>query len=468
MKIRRALADAALCGGLIGLLTAGGCSSPADESATKRPEPRPDGVAIYDDKPDHLWNRLHQALFVRTTRDGKTLGQDAVDPLLWPRTNHLLAGRSHDEAVRLLDEFLKPDGDAQVRDPLKRAVLQHDLWAVLDWTAYPYGNRYGTEEHADARRALQRRLAPAVHRLALRAADVDALPDNYAAAVKAKAFAARFDPDHPETPFLPDDLFDPDGPWVCVAGPRDGPAATALTHARFFSGRSVFLVFIRLPGGRKETLAYLDKLDNAPSPWVLQRRKPGEVSRKDLLALSPDLPQFPAGTQVALVRQMVLVTDEGQPAAAPVTESVQVRVYRRIRPLGVETPEEVANAQAFVEFDLRRSDLFAGKNGGLHPVPPDEPAYLALNFLTNAKDPFEGDKEERDSQLMPVLKTCAACHAEPGVYSVHSFTRRFSSRGDPQVELALWPSDVKDERQKVLEWKQDRYDWGLLQGLSAR
>ena len=71
---------------------------------------------------------------------------------------------------------------------------------------------------------------------------------------------------------------------------------------------------------------------------------------------------------------------------------------------------------------------------------------------------------------MPVLKTCAACHPEPGIYSVASFTREHSARpstGQP-MDLTLWPSSVNVQQQKVLEWKQQQYDWGLLQGLSAR
>lgn len=439
--------------------------------AADAPERRRDAVIIYDKNADHLWNRMHQALFVRTARDGQTLGHDEVDPLLWPSTKHLLTGQSHIDAVRLLDEFLTRDGDKLVRDPVQRAVLQHDLWTVFEWSAYPYGwpeRHYDAEKHATARRALQRRLVQAIQRLALNPSDIESLPDNYAAAVKSKAFATQDDPEHPDKPFLPPDLFDPHGPWVCVGTGRWGAPPLALEHTRFFSGRSVFLVFLRLPDGRDKTLAYLEKLNIVPSPWVLRQRRPNETSRSDLLALSPNLPQFPVGTQVALVRQMVLISDAGKLVATSVTETVQLRVYRRIREVGDEREDQKKDSQTFSEFALRRSDLFADKAGGLHPVQADQQAYLFLQFFTGTEDPFEpsGDEHSR-AHLAPILKTCAECHAKTGIYSVNSFTHGTRSSARAQVDLLLWPNSVNDERQRVLEWKQEQYDWGLFQGFSA-
>src|SRR5271165_1249151 len=61
-------------------------------------------VTIYDPNPEHLWNRLHCALWVRTGPDGKEYGGDRLDPLLWLETKHLLEGTSHDVAIALLDE----------------------------------------------------------------------------------------------------------------------------------------------------------------------------------------------------------------------------------------------------------------------------------------------------------------------------------------------------------------------------
>src|SRR5262247_2312887 len=91
--------------------------------------------AIYDSNPDHLWNRLHRAFYVRTARNGEENGHDELDPLLWDRTKHLLVGPSHQQAIKLLDEFLSVNGAALITDPLKRAMLQRDLWAIFDWSA---------------------------------------------------------------------------------------------------------------------------------------------------------------------------------------------------------------------------------------------------------------------------------------------------------------------------------------------
>src|SRR5947209_2920895 len=40
-----------------------------------------DENTIYDSNPKHLWNRLHEALFIRTAPDWKSYGIDRLDPL---------------------------------------------------------------------------------------------------------------------------------------------------------------------------------------------------------------------------------------------------------------------------------------------------------------------------------------------------------------------------------------------------
>ena len=89
---------------------------------------------LYDRDPNHLWNRLYRALYQRVTTDGKEYGYDELDPLLWWQTKYLLTNPANRQAATVLDEFLSTHGERAINDPLKRAILQRDLWAIFDWT----------------------------------------------------------------------------------------------------------------------------------------------------------------------------------------------------------------------------------------------------------------------------------------------------------------------------------------------
>ena len=54
---------------------------------------------LYHADPEHLWNRLHEALFVRVGPDGRVYGQDRLEPLLWAKSKHLLEERSNRQAT---------------------------------------------------------------------------------------------------------------------------------------------------------------------------------------------------------------------------------------------------------------------------------------------------------------------------------------------------------------------------------
>src|SRR5262249_40037999 len=220
-------------------------------------------------------------------------------------------GEHHKLVVALLDEFLVKDGHKLIKDPLKRAVFQHDLWAVFDWLANPNAiYQYRHDDVTPEGRALQTRLAKVIRRLALSAEEVQQLPDNYAAAIRAQAFSKNYDRKVPEKPFLPPDLFEPDGPWVML-GEHMRPAAAV--HARFVQGRSAFFVFLNLPAGRKATLDYLEKLGAFPNPLMPEPAGRNSAFRaKNLPLFNPELPQFPVGTQVALAREMLTIDDKGK------------------------------------------------------------------------------------------------------------------------------------------------------------
>ena len=66
---------------------------------------------IYDPDPNHLWNQLNEALFVRTAEDGTKYGPDELDILYWHRTTNLLAGASHQRSVTSLAHPIPPAND---------------------------------------------------------------------------------------------------------------------------------------------------------------------------------------------------------------------------------------------------------------------------------------------------------------------------------------------------------------------
>src|SRR3982751_1554330 len=165
------------------------------------------GHRLYDSNPNHPWNRVHDTFHFRVGADGTEYGVDTVDPPLWRETRYLLTGDSHRHAVALLDEFLTSDAASLVRDPLKRAVFQNDLWVIFDWLAK------NSDGDASARMALEQRLARMIRRVALTRKEIEALPDTYALAVRSRALVTPADPSQPR-PSFPHDLFTPSGPWV--------------------------------------------------------------------------------------------------------------------------------------------------------------------------------------------------------------------------------------------------------------
>src|SRR5262249_8168380 len=176
---------------------------------------KPFKVAIYDADPEHLWNRLYAALYVRTTDDGQSHGQDELDPLLWENSTYLLTEPRYQQVLGLLNEFLDRRGEKLIAHPLKRALLQHDRWAVFECLSDPSGEHVSAPDNLGAqRRALRNRLAPVIRRLALSVEQIEKLPDNYSVAMASEAYPPSQDRAHAEKAFLPRDLFDAHGPWV--------------------------------------------------------------------------------------------------------------------------------------------------------------------------------------------------------------------------------------------------------------
>src|SRR5262249_52899501 len=131
------------------------------------------------------------------------------------------------------------------------------------------------------RREVQMQLAQIMRQVALAPAEIDALPDNLAATVRAGTVPTSFDPKHADRAFPPPRLRDPDGPWVAVANPDRTDRLAAPEHVRFTKGRLLFLTLVRSPEGHQTTEAAVKKLE------------------------------FPTGTQVALLRRIFLIDTTG-------------------------------------------------------------------------------------------------------------------------------------------------------------
>jgi hypothetical protein len=448
--------SALLFAGLLLLVSAS--HSPA-EPKEKQPSPR----AIYDSDPDHLWNRLHAALLVRTGPDGKEYGHDRLEPILWQDSDYLLKGKSAEQAFAVLEEFLRTRGETLLDDPLKRALLQRDLWLVANWL---------TEKADDpARKRLAVPLAKVLRRLTLTPEQIASLPDNYAAAVASKTFPGTFDPDKLEQAYLPPDLFQPDGPWVCV-GRTDG--RTAPLHLQSNASNpftnSTFFVFLNLPDGRAASLAFLKQLTGVKKPLFL--REPGSPYA------NPEVPQLPVGTQLALVRRALLIDTRGQIVASPLTESVQSRVYRiavvpkSVRDLDVPI-EQGRQRQAAFEIRLRRSALFARQAGGLHDASAERD--FKTGFASHAWDEFQRERmvdepfPQRAQPFPTIRHACYGCHGSATVYGTMSFHRYVPAdevldERSPPLFPVVAQTIVEVER-AAIKWKEQQPTWLALRKL---
>ena len=374
--------------------------------------------SIYDADPDHPWNRVFRQFYRRVAADGREYGWAELDPLLWSDTDYLLEGDSHRQALKVLDEFLSSHAERRIMDPLKRAMFQRDLWAVFDWLASQ------AEPYPLERQALERRLVQIIRSVALSDEEIAALPDNYSLEVEAGSFPATVLPESPETVFLPADLFQPGSAWVPM-GREGGPVAMTHTEAFPFFGRSVFLVYVRSPHGRNATLEFIQSLNTEANPVTA------------------------IGSEVALVRRMLLVDDQGELVSSPLVETIQLRYFDP--------------AQHFHEFELGRSRLLHGVAGGL----VSKIDFFML-FMSHG-DVFESPDIPELRATIPEI--CEACHSEyPPIFnsghthSLLSYSRDkfpLPDQTQPFLHLTTW----EDEARSVIEWKQNHETWKSLANL---
>lgn len=468
-----------------------GCSLlPADRSnsgATSASSNSMEGP--YSSLPNHPWNRVHRALFLRTDDEGREEGMGSLDPLLWPGSTYLVHGSRHTEVVEALEAFLDSGAASLIHDPVRRAVFQRDLWAVFDWLSHepsPRGRKASDAAERALRASLQRQLARVIGQVALSDEEIRALPDNYAQAAAAGTYPADPGDLAGDGPVLPVDLLAPVGDWVALEAPTDASflnGSLVPIHAESFEGRSAFSVHLKLPGGRAKTVEYLEHLSSFDAPRVVappdvvQSYEVGQLP-KPVLVLNPETPQLPPGSAIALVRRMLLIDRQGRLAVSALVESVQIRWFRSFGEaprlgqfLDVGMPASFRLQQRVVEFDLDRGMLFADDAGGLRAIGSDERVFET--FQTEGFDPFEQPREFREQFRIPHMERCVGCHGAPGIFSVQSYTRINSGPGTQLAGAALLPTArlrparLADVEEAAVWFKSRRYEWGLLQALLA-
>ncbi len=467
-------------------------------------------LPLYDETPEHLWNRLFAVFYIRPSelparpeypkdfreldewdrklRAGKLPpgavvkrieGGDVLGFLAWPKTRYYSELATFEHADKLLSEFLETRGERLITDPLKRAFFQRDLWAVFDHLVGQNIARFGDadlakrrapvpdykiepgESQRDDPAAILRRetlcskLAAVIQRLALPKSAIQALPDNYAAAIRSGQFPARHDFDClPD--YLPTGVLTRPDEWVEIDNAsgsqhRDKAEGQLAYTSWSIRGRSYYRIFWRFPDGRRAVEDYLGYLPREGVDWE-------KSARQGYIRLKSDVRQIPVGTETAIVQFMVVLDEELNPIPTRLVELAHVNVYKNVD----GTPDPQTNTGRGLiarQYVARRRLLFDGlKQGGLQRVADDAPTYRVL--LNSPKDWGEFGRQQS------VAQTCLHCHMHErdsvGVFSLKSIFCHIPEHGMPGVVIAMGGSGnlgTYSRAERTVRWKIGQEDY---------
>ncbi|MCB1078912.1 MAG: hypothetical protein KDM64_13915 [Verrucomicrobiae bacterium] len=428
-------------------------------------EPR---VTLYSPDSSHLWNRLHRAIWVRTTPDGTHHdGEDWLDAPLSTETRSVLEEGPLGKTLSVLDEFNRQTDEAVATIPaLHRAWMQRALWSVFDWSVSLTTDFHSPieREFHPRLRDLQGRLTAAIRLIALTKEEIDSLPDTYASTLAGAGYSTEPLPtkEEPNPPYLPSGLAFDSGDWTLL-GPTAPSQSPAPVHFEQLSSRSVFLVALRIPKtGNVSSLDYLKSLNDFRPAWIPTEKDGQSTPTLPVGGLqqagvipNPETPQFPDGTQWALIRRAILISRDGALHSSPLVESIQVRTY-----LAVGTKQ---STQALVEFVLSPRALF---DGAPPVIAQHGTEFRFPRFLSHQQDPFENgfySLQSPANEPSPIQLDCLSCHSGWGIHGVNSRSEFFRPRGVEPPHL--YPSGQNEIVQGALRAKARRADWILLDAL---
>ena len=387
-----------------------------------------DPLPLYDADVRHLWNRIYSAFYIRprvlpaTDKQAESIryeGGDVIEFLAWGKTTYWSSHAVSARITPLLDEFLNENGSQLILDPLKRAVFQHDLWAVYDHLIDQNIKRSGDLAMRKRRDVLCRKLARCIRQLTLSSSELEQLPATYGLAIK----SGRFEPKHnfnAAVDYLPHGLLTEPEEWVEIdfyypKMHEDIMDRFVSLHARSLQGRSHYRIFYRFPGGRPQVVSYLMTLEEKGVDWK-------RSAQFGFIPPLKDVPQIPVGTEVVLLQLMMSMDEQLRPVPTQIVESLQFRVFRNLD--GSSEPATNTGVGINVlDYRMKRHLLFDGlKSGGLEREPEEEPQYRVAIGGLKATAPdwgFDGKKV--------LFQQCADCHMSPkltrlGVASIPSIT----------------------------------------------
>lgn len=412
-------------------------------------------------QPSAPFQDLYDAIMVREGPGGKVYGRDEVSPLFWPSPQRLLKGDVYHKLESALDRFSKLTQDEiEAYSPTRRALLQRQLWELFDQTASLYMDGFEADATIRANRhRIQKLCAELIRRVALTNDQIAALPDPLSATIESGKFPGQFDPDSPLTPFLSASLADEAESWVCLR--ETSQIIPADFHSELTEWRSAFLVLMRLPKGEKETLDYIHQLAEFKEPWSYNGYS---------YIPNPETPQFPVGTQVALIERILLINDAGQIVLSPLMLGVQLRAY-----LSVERRQDSDTLpQALAHFVIRPLELMAG-DPMMKAIGPEDFHFSAVmgdtfsKFLKAEEQELKRANGEAAAIVLhgnprPHLQSCRVCHGPNGIHSVVSRDMYFGPQRAliPAEFLATNPAEIGAATARR---KMAHHSWGLLNGL---
>lgn len=413
-----------------------------------------DNPDLYHPDPHHIWNRLHSSFYARrietrsrengtkTTGEDRfvTLGPDRIDLPLGRHPRFLLDDEPFAQCDDVLDEFLTTRAERLIDDPLKRVVLQHDLWAVFDLLqADPCRVMHGMQledglpkpsaDQVRRKDVLSRKIARVMQSLALSPERILKLPRPLPSP-GASFTQLRPTPIERQTNHLLEHLHGPNNEWIELAFSEPHVPQ----HTRMVDGRSVFRIFYQQPGDP----ALVERL----SVWWAQKARGATIAQP-----REPVTDLPEGIRFLLLRELICLNDSMVPIPTGIVESM--RLYSTI---SSGQPDQAG--RTFVELKMRRALIFRNRDAALEPTPSGARQFEGLSTLGRVHT----DPKGRLLIASPFPQNCMMCHSGATLGGRY---RNDASVRSLHTARPRRPND-RSAADMAIEWKKTQPDFHRL------